>query len=83
VVVGDSAFATNRFYTSFANGDLLVNSVNWLSGDVELISVRPKIREPRLLVVSQGTFNFIRWSSWLLLPMAIAATGAFVWWRRR
>lgn len=83
VVIGDSAFATNRFYTSFANGDLFVNSVNWLSGDVELISVRPKLREPRILLVSNQWFNFIRWSSWVLLPLALAGTGAFVWWRRR
>ena len=83
VVVGNSAFATNRFYSSFANGDFLANSVNWLAGDVELISVRPKLEEARILVVSQGAFNFIRWSSWLLLPMAVASTGLFVWWRRR
>lgn len=83
VVVGNSAFATNRFYSSFANGDFLANSVNWLAGDVELISVRPKLEEARILVVSQGTFNFIRWSSWLLLPAAVASSGLFVWWRRR
>lgn len=83
VIITNSAFATNRFYTSFANGDLLANSVNWLAGDVELISVRPKLLEPRILVVSQGTFNFIRWSSWLLLPMGVATAGIFVWWRRR
>ena len=83
VVVGNSAFATNRFYSSFANGDFLANSVNWLAGDVELISVRAKLEEPRILVVSQGAFNFIRWSAWLLLPMAVASTGLFVWWRRR
>lgn len=83
VVIGNSAFATNRFYTSFGNGDLFLNSINWLAGDVELISVRPKLIQPRILIVTQGTFDFIRWSSWLFLPLGAAAAGAFVWWRRR
>ena len=83
VVIGDSDFASNRFYTSFANGDMFLNSVNWLTGDVDLISVRPKLREPRLLIVTQGTFNFIRWSSLLILPLTLGAAGAYVYWRRR
>ena len=83
VVFGDSDFASNRFFTSFGNGDLFLNAVNWLAGDVDLISVRPKLREPRLLVVTQGEFNFIRWSSLLILPTAVAAFGIVAWWRRR
>ena len=83
VVFGDSDFASNRFFTSFGNGDLFLNSVNWLTGDVDLISVRPKLREPRLLVVTRGTFNFIRWSSLLILPIAVATAGVVTWWRRR
>ena len=83
VVFGDSDFASNRFFTSFGNGDLFLNAVNWLAGDVDLISVRPKLREPRLLVVNSREFNFIRWSSLLILPIAVAAVGMVAWWRRR
>ncbi|MBM4405186.1 MAG: hypothetical protein FJ039_03255 [Chloroflexi bacterium] len=83
VVFGDSDFASNRFITSFANGDMLFNSVNWLADDINLISVRPKLAEPRLLIVTQAKWNFIRWSSLLILPVVIAAAGAIVWWRRR
>lgn len=83
VVFGDADFASNRFFTSFNNGDMFLNSVNWLAGDTELISVRPKLREPRLLIVTQGTWNFIRWSSLLILPLTIAGAGAVTWWRRR
>ena len=83
VVIGDSDFASNRFFTSFGNGDIFLNSVNWLAGDVDLISVRPKLRAPRLLIVTQGEWNFIRWSSLLILPIVVGAVGAFAWWRRR
>ena len=83
VVFGDSDFASNRFFTSFSNGDIFLNSVSWLTGDTELISVRPKLREPRLLIVTSGTWNFIRWSSLLLLPLAVVAVGGVTWCRRR
>ncbi len=83
VVWGDSDFATNRFIDSFANQDLFLNSVNDLAGDVSLISVRSKLSAPRLLIVTSATWNFIRWSSLLILPIAVAMVGVFVWWRRR
>ena len=41
VVFGDSDFASNQLIGEFRNRDLFVNSVNWLLGDVEAISVRP------------------------------------------
>ena len=41
VVFGDSDFASNQLIDEFRNRDLFVNSVNWLLGDVEAISVRP------------------------------------------
>ena len=83
VVIGDSDFASNRFFSSFGNGDVLLNSVNWLTGDFDLISVRPKLRDARLLIVKQDEWNFIRWSSLLILPVAVGFAGAFVWWRQR
>jgi ABC-type uncharacterized transport system involved in gliding motility auxiliary subunit len=83
VVFGDSDFASNRFFSSFANGDIFLNSINWLAGDVDLISVRPKLREPRFFVVTQGQWNFIRWSSLLILPLLVSFAGAFIWWQRR
>lgn len=83
VVFGDSDFASNRFVSSFANQDMFLNSVNWLADDFDLISVRPKLTTPRLLIVTQGTWNFIRWSSLLILPIAVAFVGGFAWWRRR
>ena len=83
VVIGDSDFASNRFFSSFSNGDVLLNSVNWLAGDVDLISVRPKLRDARLLIVEHDVWIFIRWSSLLILPVVVGLAGAVVWWRQR
>ena len=54
-----------------------------LQGDVELISIRPKPFAFRELVVTKGELGFIRYTSWLLLPLAVAILGGIAWWRRR
>ena len=83
VLFGDSDFAKNRFYASFDNADLLLNSVNWLAEDYNLISIRPKVVPYRELVVTAGERDFIKWSSWFLPPAVMAIMGFYVWWRRR
>ena len=83
VVIGDSDFATNSFFSSAKNGDLLANSVNWLARDFELISTRPKTRVFRELVLTQRERDFVRWSGWLLMPALVGSLGVASWWRRR
>ncbi len=83
VVFGDSDFASNRHFDGFDNKDLFLNSVNWLVGDTPLASIRPKSSPFRPLVLTRNEFNFMRYSSWLLLPILMAVSGAFVWYRRR
>ena len=45
VVVGSSSWVANRFIDFNGNSDLALNSVNWLSSDEDLISIRPKPQE--------------------------------------
>lgn len=42
VVAGDVDFASNALFNWQGNGDLVLNSVNWLAGQQDLISIRPK-----------------------------------------
>ena len=83
IVSGDTDFASNRFLFSAKNEDLFANSVNWLTSDVELISVRPKIKVFRELVLTQDERNFVRWSGWLFLPLGSLIMSIWAWWRRR
>ena len=83
VVFGDSNFASNQHFSSFNNSDFFLNSVNWLTGDVSLISIRPKQIVFRELVLTRNQFDFIRYSSYFLLPSLMVIAGIFVWWRRR
>ncbi|MFP6654903.1 MAG: DUF4350 domain-containing protein [Myxococcota bacterium] len=83
VVVGDSDFATNEFIDALRNRDLFLNSVNWLAGDIDLISLRPKFSRASSFQMSQEEFRRIQILSLFVLPEAIAIFGVVVWWRRR
>lgn len=83
VVLGDSDFASNKYFHAYSNGDLLVNSVNWLAQDFNLISVRSKPVVFRQLVLTRSELDFIRYASWFFLPGVIALGGILAWWRRR
>lgn len=83
VVIGDSDFATNRFITEARNGDLFFNAVNWLAEDEDLISVRAKAPTDRRVALTAAGQNMLFWFAIVLLPGAVLATGAWIWWRRR
>lgn len=83
VVIGDVDFASNQYFASAKNGDMLVNAVNWVARDYELISVRPKLRAFRELVLTQTERDFVRWTGWLLMPTLIGIAGVWAWWIRR
>lgn len=83
VIIGDTDFASNQAFASAKNGDLFVNSVNWLAEDFELISIRSKTSAFRELVLTTTERDFVRWSGWLLMPSLIGLAGVWVWWRRR
>jgi hypothetical protein len=83
VVIGDTDFASDRYFSSAKNGDFLANAVNWAVRDYELISIRSKTKVFRELVLTRSERDFVRWSGWLLMPSLISAIGVWSWWRRR
>jgi len=84
VVFGDSDFISNQLLDSYRNRDLFVNSVNWLVGDVEAITIRPnQSRASRIKQLTSQEFVTIRFLSLFVLPEAIAFAGVFAWWSRR
>jgi ABC-type uncharacterized transport system involved in gliding motility auxiliary subunit len=83
VVLGDSDFASNQLIREFRNRDLFVNSVNWLLGDVEAISVRPGQARASRLQLSSEQFLEIRYLALFVMPELIALFGVIAWWQRR
>lgn len=83
VVFGDSDFASNELIDAYRNRDLFVNSVNWLLGDVQAISIRPNQSRASRFELTGDQFARIRYLSLFVLPEALAVLGAFAWWSRR
>jgi ABC-type uncharacterized transport system involved in gliding motility auxiliary subunit len=83
VAVGSSAWVANAYVRINGNADLFLNMINWLSSDEELISIRPKDPDDRRLALTRSQMTMIFYTSVLLLPLAIVASGISVWWNRR
>jgi len=83
VVVGSSSWAANSFINFNGNRDLVLNTMNWLSSDEDLISIRPKEQDDRRITMTQSQFSWVRLTSQFLLPLVVIVFGVSVWWRRR
>jgi gliding motility-associatede transport system auxiliary component len=83
VVIGDSDFASNQAVQYASNGDLFFNTINWLSQDEDLISIRPKSAKNRRVEMTDAQQKGLFWFSVALLPGLVIATGIFIWWKRR
>lgn len=83
VVVGSSSWLANRFLGFNGNSDLALNSVNWLSSDEDLISIRPKPPEDQKVTMTRAQLNMVRIVSQFGFPLVAIFAGIWVWWRRR
>ncbi|HEY4739437.1 MAG TPA: Gldg family protein [Candidatus Acidoferrales bacterium] len=83
VVIGNSEFAANKWAGLQRNGDLFMNTVNWLAQDVDLISIRPKSPTNRRVTFTETQQRELTWFSLLLLPGLVILSGVYIWWKRR
>ena len=83
VVVGDSDFATNRFYRLLGNSDLFLNAVEYLAEEEILISIRPKrdLGDRVYISASEGRLIFVL--CLVLLPLMVVSLGGYVLMRKR
>ncbi len=83
VVVGSSGFLDNSMLHFQANQDLALNTINWLSSDEDLISIRPKEAEDRRLNVNQRQMNIFAYTDLIAIPLMIIVAGVAVFLKRR
>jgi ABC-type uncharacterized transport system involved in gliding motility auxiliary subunit len=83
VVVGSSTWLANRFLNFNGNSDLALNTMNWLSSDEDLISIRPKPQDDRRITMTRSQLAWVRATSQFLLPSIVVIAGVFVWLKRR
>jgi ABC-type uncharacterized transport system involved in gliding motility auxiliary subunit len=83
-VFGDSDFAIDANFSAFANGDMIINTIDWAVGQEDLISLTPKNPTPRMLVPPQQTaMNLIFLGMVVILPGLALLGGVVVFIRRR
>lgn len=85
-VFGDADFATNAFFQAYANSDFLINTVDWVAGEEEIISLTPKDTTTRAVIPPQSyAMNLILLVSVIVLPGLALLGGivAFIQKRRR
>jgi ABC-type uncharacterized transport system involved in gliding motility auxiliary subunit len=82
-VFGDSDFATNRYYYLSGNGNLFLNTINWLAEEADLISIQARTASPRLIQLTATQGRILFFVSVIILPLIILVAGISVWARRR
>lgn len=85
VAFADSDLIVNSKIQSVQDGglDLVVNSVSWLLGAGETISVRPKQAQQRRMTLDNVSANLIGYTTIIFVPLAVIGIGVYRWWRRR
>jgi ABC-type uncharacterized transport system involved in gliding motility auxiliary subunit len=68
---------------SYQNRDLFVNTVNWLLGDIEAISVRPNRSRASQFQMSASQKRAVQILALFAIPEALAVVGVYIWWTRR
>lgn len=83
VVFGSVEFADNQNLDgTFFNRDLFLNSVGWLVGQSDLLSIRPRAVRASRVDFSEQEGTVIFYLSVLVLPELLLIAGLVVWWRR-
>ncbi|UZQ55840.1 Gldg family protein [Trichothermofontia sichuanensis B231] len=84
VVIGNSGFATDGFFNQQLNGDVFLNSVNWLSNrEGAVLSIRPRETTDRRLILTPARSRWVTLLALVILPIVGLAAAIGVWWRRR
>jgi ABC-type uncharacterized transport system involved in gliding motility auxiliary subunit len=83
VVFGDTEFANNQNLGNFFNRDFIMNSVDWLAGESNSITIRPRSLRASRFNLTTAEFYDVFVLSVLLLPEMLLIIGIAVWWERR
>ena len=84
VVFGDSDFASDANFSRYANGDLIVNAIDWSVENENLINLTPKTPIDRVLLPPQKySVGMVLLGSVFVIPGLVLVAGVVVWIQRR
>jgi hypothetical protein len=76
-------FRFKYIYRFLGKQDLFLNTVNWVAGDENLISIRPRAAKEGKLTITKKQTNIIFFFTVVLIPAVIFFSGLGIWWKRR
>ncbi|MCD6402117.1 MAG: GldG family protein [Anaerolineales bacterium] len=83
-VFGDSNFATDQNFDFLGNGDLFINTIDWASGQEEIINLTVKTPVQRILLPPEPyVMNLILLGMVFVLPGIMLVAGLIVWIQRK
>ena len=83
VALGTSLVAANSFLGFQSNRDFIMNSINWLSADEDLISIRATPPDSQHLNMNAEQMRRVLILGVFGIPILIVLAGFLVWWERR
>ena len=83
VVFGDSDFASNRWIRQLGNGDLFLNTTNWLAQQEDLISIRPRDPEDHRIEITQGQQTAVLIFGLAVIPLLLFGNAVRIYRKRR
>jgi ABC-type uncharacterized transport system involved in gliding motility auxiliary subunit len=84
VLFGDVHFITNMAVEDFGNADLFINSLNWLTEEEGMITLRPQEEANRYVIIRSALVrNALFAVLVLLIPLLVVGAGVLVFVTRR
>ncbi len=83
ILIGDSDFADNTNINLAGNGDLFLNTINWLAEEADLIAVRAKKSTMTPIIFTESQGRAIFWIPVVMIPSVVLFAGLGVYSRRR
>jgi ABC-type uncharacterized transport system involved in gliding motility auxiliary subunit len=84
VVFGNSPFAQDGNFDSYGNGDILVNSVDWVTEQENLIDLSTSLPQERTFLPPNSLqLVLLIVTALCLIPLAVIGAGVYTWVTRR
>ncbi|YAI82507.1 MAG: ABC transporter, partial [cyanobacterium endosymbiont of Rhopalodia sterrenbergii] len=84
VIIGNSMFITNNLFNQQLNGDVFLNSVQWLvSQNNKPLSIRPKEAKNRRIDLTPLKAGLLTFLTLIFFPLGGFIAGFITWLRRR
>ncbi len=78
-VFGDADFASNKFVSLAGNSELMINTMNYLVGRKDLITIPEKERPADHLMLTRNQGLMLFWIPVVVIPLLVIVLGMGVW----